>query len=37
MIQVAIDDIRMIDWSVNYKSEISSYHPAVILEKIQCH
>ena len=31
---IAIGDICMIDWSVNYKPELSYYHPAVILEKI---
>lgn len=31
---IAIGDICMIDWSINYKPELSYYHPAVILEEI---
>lgn len=31
---ISIGDICMIDWSVNYKPELSYYHPAVILEEI---
>lgn len=31
---INVGDICMIDWSVNYKPELSYYHPAVILEKI---
>lgn len=31
---VTIGDICMIDWSINYKPELSYYHPAVVLEEI---
>ena len=31
---VALGDICMIDWSVNYKPELSYYHPAVVLEEV---
>ena len=31
---VTVGNICMIDWSINYKPELSYYHPAVVLEEV---
>lgn len=32
--KISVGDICMIDWSVNYKPELSYYHPAIVLEEV---